>query len=165
MLPSNNELRREKTVGGMGLYVVKNKLPLLYSTNIMITDELKYTEAHEWIYLYKNHIARIGFTDYAQKRFGKIIFVDLPEIDTEHEQFDPYVVVESENMVSEVDSPLSGRIVAVNEEIDEDPSIINHDPYGDGWVIEMELSHDSELDSLMDQEAYEQFLKREASGE
>ena len=100
----------------------------------MYQEELKYTKTHEWVKMYKNHIARVGVTDHAQSRFGKVLFVELPEVDGEHEQFDSFVVIEAEKMLSEVYAPLSGKIVAVNEELDEDPTLINHDPYGDGWL-------------------------------
>ena len=126
----------------------------------MYQEDLKYTKTHEWVKLYKNNKARVGVTDYAQQRFGKVLFVELPEIDGEYEQFDSFAVIEADNMLSEVYAPLSGKVTAVNEELDEDPSIINHDPYGDGWILELELMHRDEVESLMDYEEYQQFLDR-----
>lgn len=125
----------------------------------MYQDELKYTKTHEWVLLAKNGIARVGVTDFAQDRFGKVLFVELPEIESEHEQFDSFVVIEAEQMLSEVYSPLSGRVVNINEEIEEDPTIINHDPYGDGWILEIEIAHEEEIDELMNYEDYQKFLK------
>jgi len=125
----------------------------------MYQEDLKYTKTHEWVKIYKNNKARVGVTDFAQQRFGKVLFVELPEIDGEHEQFDSFVVIEAENMLSEVYAPLSGKVINVNEELDEDPTIINHDPYGDGWIIELEISHRDEIDSLMDYEEYQKYLE------
>ncbi|MEI6125624.1 MAG: glycine cleavage system protein GcvH [Pseudomonadota bacterium] len=125
----------------------------------MYQEDLKYTKTHEWVKLYKSTKARIGVTDHAQQRFGKVLFVELPELDGEHEQFDAFVVVEAENSLSEVYAPLSGKVIVVNEELDEDPTVINHDPYGDGWILEMEISHIDEVESLMDYEEYQRFLE------
>lgn len=124
----------------------------------MFQEDYKYTKTHEWVQLYKNHIARVGVTDHAQNRFGKVLFVELPEVGGEHEQFDAFVVIEAEGMLSEVYTPVSGKIVEVNEELDDDPTLINHDPCGDGWLAELEISHLDELDHLMDYEQYQQFL-------
>lgn len=124
----------------------------------MDQDELKYTKTHEWARILKNNIARIGITDFAQERLGKVLFVELPETDIEHEQFDSIAVIEADAMLSELYTPLSGRIVAVNEEIEEDPTIINHDPYGDGWIMEIEISSEQEVDDLLDYSQYQQFL-------
>jgi glycine cleavage system H protein len=131
----------------------------------MYQDELKYTKTHEWVQLYKDNIARIGVTDYAQDRFGMVLFVELPEIESEHEQFDPIVVIEAEKMLSEVFSPLSGRIIKLNEELDEDPTIINHDPYGDGWILEVELAHENEIEGLMDYDMYQKYLEEGGNDE
>lgn len=124
----------------------------------MYQEDLKYTKTHEWVKLYKNHIARVGVTEHAQSQFGKVLFVELPEIDGEHEQFDAFVVIEAEKMLSEVYAPLSGKIVEVNEELDEDPTLINHDPYGDGWLVEFDISHLDEMKNLMDYDEYQHFL-------
>ena len=129
----------------------------------MYQDDLKYTKTHEWVKLYKNQVARIGITDYAQKKFGDVHFVDLPEIGSDHEQFDSFVLIEGENMLSEIDLPLGGRIRDINEDIDEDPSIINHDPYGDGWIVEIEVSHEEEIEDLMDYEEYQKYINQNPS--
>ncbi len=125
----------------------------------MYLDDLKFTKTHEWVHLNKNNIGRIGITDHAQQRLGKILFVELPEMDRELEQFDAFFVVESESVLSEIYAPISGRVVTINEELDDDPTIINHDPYGDGWIVEVELSHESEIDDLMSYAEYGQFLE------
>ncbi|MCX8044873.1 MAG: glycine cleavage system protein GcvH [Desulfobacterota bacterium] len=123
---------------------------------------MKYTKTHEWVKIFKNGRARVGVTDYAQRRFGKVLFVELPEIDNEYEQFDSCAVIEADNTLSEVYAPLSGRVIAVNEELEEDPTIINHDPYGDGWMLELELLHRDEIESLMDYDEYKRYLEQEA---
>jgi glycine cleavage system H protein len=125
----------------------------------MYRDDLKYTKTHEWVLLYKNNIARVGVTDFAQQYFGNVLFVELPELDGEHEQFDSLVIIEAENMLSEVYSPLSGKVITINEEIDHDPTIINHDPYDEGWILELEIMNDNEIESLMDYDEYQEFLE------
>jgi glycine cleavage system H protein len=125
----------------------------------MILDHLKYTKTHEWVKLNRNHTARIGVTEFGQKRFDRILFVQLPEMDNEVEQFDSFCVIESEKVVSEIYSPLSGKVVAVNEELEDDPSLMQHDPYGDGWMIELETVNEDEAKNLMDSEEYEEFIK------
>ena len=125
----------------------------------MYQEELRYTKTHEWVLLYKNNIARVGVTDHAQEHLGNVLFVELPEIDGEHEQFDSFIVIEAENMLSEIYAPLSGKIINVNENIDEDPSIINHDPYGDGWLLELEILQENEMEELMDFDEYQEFLE------
>jgi glycine cleavage system H protein len=125
----------------------------------MYQDELKYTKTHEWVQISKKNIARIGVTDHAQESFGKVLFVELPEVDDEHEQFDSIAVIEAENMLSELYSPVSGRIINVNEELEEDPTVINHDPLGDGWILEIEMTNEEELAELMDYDQYRKYLK------
>ena len=128
----------------------------------MYQEDLKYTKTHEWVKMYKNHIARVGVTDHAQGRFGKVLFVELPEVDGEHEQFDSFVVIEAEGMLSEVYAPVSGKIVEVNEELDEDPTLINHDPYGDGWLVKVRpMNLDAERGHLVTGlEAVEEYRER-----
>jgi len=131
----------------------------------MYQDDLKYTKTHEWIRIFKNRIARVGVTDHAQQRLGKVLFVELPEVDSEHEQFDSFVVIEAEDMVSEVYAPISGKIIRVNEELDEDPTIINHDPLEDGWILEIDIANEDEVSGLMDHEAYQRYLEEGGTDE
>ena len=125
----------------------------------MYQGDFKYTKTHEWVHLFKNHIARIGVTEHAQKQFGSVVYVDLPELDSEYEQFDSFIVIETENTLAEVISPLSGKVYKINEELDVDPAIINHDPCGDGWILELEITHENEIESLMDYDSYQKFLE------
>ena len=120
----------------------------------MYPEELLYTKSNVWVKINSNDTARIGITDFAQQKLGKILFVDLPDIDTEHDQFDSFIIIESDDVMKEVYAPLSGKVISVNEEIDDDPSIINHEPYEDGWLVEIELSHDEEIKELIDYAEY-----------
>ncbi len=131
----------------------------------MIPEHLKYTKTHEWVQINRNNTARVGVTGYGQKRFDRILFVQLPEVDGELEQFDSFGVVESEKAVAEIYSPLGGRIASVNEEIEEDPSLILHDPYGDGWMIELEHISEDEAKNLLDSAEYEAYINSGGSEE
>lgn len=124
-----------------------------------IPTHLKYTESHEWVDADENGNARIGITDHAQEALGDLVFVELPAVGDEISQGDPCAVVESVKAASDIYTPVSGRIIAVNEDLDADPAIINSDPYDDGWLFEMELIDSEELEGLKDAEAYEESLE------
>jgi len=123
-----------------------------------IPTHLQYTESHEWISVDEDGIATIGITDHAQEALGDLVFVELPEVEDEVSQGDPCAVVESVKAASDLYAPVSGRVVAINEELDADPAIINSDPYDDGWLFKVELNDSSELDDLKDSEAYAEML-------
>jgi glycine cleavage system H protein len=131
----------------------------------MILDHLKYTKTHEWVKINRNHPARIGITEYGHMRFNRILFVQLPEVENELEQFDSFGVIESEKVVFEIYSPLSGKVVTVNEELEDDPSLMQNDPYGDGWMIELETVNEDEAKNLMDSEEYEEYIKEGGADE
>ena len=124
-----------------------------------IPSHLKYTESHEWVDADEHGNARIGISDHAQAALGDLVFVELPVVGDEISQGDPCAVVESVKAASDIYTPVSGRILAVNEELDADPAIINSDPYGDGWLFELELIDVEELEGLKDAEAYEETLE------
>jgi glycine cleavage system H protein len=124
----------------------------------MYQEELLYTKSNVWVKINSNDIARIGITDFAQKKLDKVLFVDLPDIDTEHDQFDSFIIIESDDVMKEVCAPLSGKVISVNEEIDDDPSIINHEPYEDGWLIEIEVSNEEEISRLMGYDEYMELM-------
>jgi len=124
-----------------------------------IPSHLKYTESHEWVDADEHGNARIGISDHAQAELGDLVFVELPVVGDEITQGDPCAVVESVKAASDIYTPVSGRVLAINEELDIDPAIINADPYGDGWLFELELIDDEELESLKDAEAYEESLE------
>ena len=126
-----------------------------------IPSDLKYSREHEWIRM-ENSLATIGITDYAQEELGDIVNVELPEEGDEIHKEEAFGAVESVKASSEVFSPLSGKIVEVNEPLMDAPEMINEDPYDEGWMIKIELSDSTELDDLLDAEGYEQYMKEES---
>jgi glycine cleavage system H protein len=124
-----------------------------------IPTHLKYTESHEWIMVNEEGIATIGISDHAQEALGDLVFVELPAVDDEVSQGDPCAVVESVKAASDLYAPVSGKVVAINEALDEDPAVINTDPYDDGWLFRIELSDSAELDGLKDADTYAQMLE------
>jgi glycine cleavage system H protein len=126
----------------------------------MEPEELKYHKEHTWIKVSGKH-ATIGITDYAQDSLGDIVYVDLPEIDTEVESNTEIGEIESTKATSSIISPLSGQIIAANEELSESPEIINEDPYNKGWLATIKMSDTSELDELMDASEYTKYIEEE----
>ncbi len=124
-----------------------------------IPSHLKYTESHEWVDADEHGNARVGLSDHAQAALGDLVFVELPVVGDEISQGDPCAIVESVKAASDIYTPVSGRIVAINEDLDADPAIINSDPYGDGWLFELELIDTEELEGLKDAESYEESLE------
>ena len=124
-----------------------------------IPSHLQYTESHEWVSIDDDGNARIGITDHAQEALGDLVYVELPAVGDEISQGDPCAVVESVKAASDIFTPLSGRIIAVNEDLAADAAIINSDPYNDGWLFELELIDSEELEGLKDAEAYEESLE------
>jgi glycine cleavage system H protein len=124
-----------------------------------IPKELLYTEEHEWVLVDDtNNIATIGITDYAQGELGDIVFVELPSVNDEVKQMEPFGTIEAVKAVSDLFSPVSGVIVEVNTLLQEQPETINHDPYDKGWMIKVQMSNPSELDELMDAEDYKKHI-------
>ncbi len=123
-----------------------------------VRDGLKYTKDHEWIKI-KDDIAVIGITDHAQAELTDIVFVELPEMGKEVKKGEELCVVESVKSVSEIYAPLSGKIVKVNSKLDDSPEIINENPYDDGWLVELEITDKSEVDSLIDAETYKKTIE------
>ena len=119
---------------------------------------LKYTEDHEWIKI-EGDIATVGITLHAQDALGDVVFVELPEVGSSHEQKDAIGVVESVKAAADVYMPVSGEITEVNESLQDDPSVINSDPLNAGWFFKIKLSDASQLDALLDQTAYDELLK------
>ena len=122
-----------------------------------IPPDLKYTKEHEWIKIDGN-IATIGITDWAQGELGDIVFVELSDIDSSVEQMGTFGTIEAVKAVSELYSPVAGKVVEVNAALDDDPMVINRDAYGDGWMIKIELSDKTQLDNLMDSNAYQNLV-------
>lgn len=124
-----------------------------------IPEELKYTESHEWVSLEADGSARIGITDHAQEALGDLVFVELPAVGDNIDQGDACAVVESVKAASDIYSPLTGEVLAVNDALEDDPGIVNADPYGDGWLYSVSLADAGELENLMDAEAYAESLE------
>ena len=126
----------------------------------MNPDDIKYHREHAWVRV-EGKRATIGITDYAQQQMGDIVYVDLPETDTEVDADSELSEIESTKATSPVISPVSGTVVEVNEDLADSPEIINEDPYGNGWLVTLELNDPSELNDLMSKLEYEKFLKEE----
>ena len=122
-----------------------------------VRDDLKYTDTHEWLKL-KGDTAIIGITDHAQTELTDIVFVELPEVGKEIKKGEELCVVESVKSVSEIYSPVSGKIVNVNEKLEDAPETVNEKPYDDGWLVELALKDKSEIDVLIDAESYKKSL-------
>jgi glycine cleavage system H protein len=126
---------------------------------IRIPKELKYTQTHEWLRLEDDGTYVIGITEHAQSQLGELVFVDLPDVGTRVHSSDEVCVVESVKTASDVYSPLSGLIIAVNEDLEESPSLVNSDPYHDGWLYRIQPSDEEELTELLDSDAYSDSLE------
>ncbi len=122
--------------------------------------DLKYTKEHEWVKVEKNQ-AIIGITDYAQDSLGEVVYVELPQEGNQVTKSEPFGVVESVKAVSDLYSPLSGSITEVNDAILDTPETINEDPYGDAWLIKVELSNKDEIGELMSADEYVKFIEEE----
>lgn len=124
----------------------------------MYPEEYHYTKDHEWIKV-ENDEAVVGITDFAQKQLGDVVYVELPEAGTAFEFHQSLGVIESVKAVSDIYSPVSGDVVAVNEELDGSPEMVNEDPHGKGWIVRLKLKDESELEKLMSATEYEKFLE------
>ncbi len=122
-----------------------------------IPNDLKYTEEHEWVAV-DGDIATIGITDYAQGELGDLVFVELPEVGADVEQSSAFGTVEAVKAVSDLFAPISGSVTEINETLADDPEVVNKDPYGDGWMIKVKISDNSQLDDLLDAEAYKELI-------
>ncbi len=123
-------------------------------------DNLKYTKEHEWVRVDGN-IAVVGITDYAQEQLGDIVYVELPKEGEEVEKEEPFGVVESVKAVSDVYSPVTGKVVELNDMLTESPETLNEDCYEEGWLIKVEIKSKKELDDLMSPVEYLAFVKEE----
>ena len=121
-------------------------------------EDVRYAESHEWVNA-AGETAKIGITDYAQDQLGDIVFVELPDVGESFEKGSEFGTVESVKAVSELYMPVSGEIVAINEGLEDAPELINNTPFSDGWMIEVKLEDSSEVDNLMDKDAYLSTLK------
>ena len=116
-------------------------------------DDLRYSKEHEWVRVEGTH-GTIGITSFASDELGDIVFVELPEVGSSVAQFATFGVVESVKAVSDLYSPVSGSVTEVNDGLRDAPELLNSDPFGEGWIARIELSDPTELDALMDADAY-----------
>lgn len=121
-------------------------------------SDIRYSEEHEWIRM-EGDIGTVGISDYAQGALGDVVFVEMPEVGTSLDQNAEVGVIESVKAASEIYTPVSGEVIAINDAVDGDPSLVNTDPLGEGWLFQIKLSNADELDGLANQEAYDKFLE------
>ena len=124
---------------------------------MIIPEELFYTKEHEWAKI-EDNIAIVGITDFAQSQLGDIIFIEFPNIGDEFKKEDVFGEIEAVKTVSELYIPLSGKITEINLELEDSPEKVNSDPYGDGWIIKVELSRMHEKSNLMKPSAYKEII-------
>ncbi len=121
-------------------------------------SDLRFTQDHEWVRV-EGDVGVIGISDHAQEQLGDIVFIDLPEVGKELSKGDEAAVVESVKAASELYAPVSGEIVEFNESLSDDPAQVNSDPLGGGWIFKIRFSNPSELDGMMDEAAYGNYLE------
>jgi glycine cleavage system H protein len=119
-----------------------------------VPDDRKYTAEHEWVHLGGGSTVRIGITDYAQASLGDVVFVSLPEVGASMKPGDAFGEVESTKSVSDLYAPVGGIVTSRNDALLDSPELVNSDPYGAGWIIEVELSDSTQVDDLLDAAAY-----------
>ena len=120
-------------------------------------ENLKYTSQHEWI-LVNGSSAKIGITDFAQGELGDVVFVELPPIGKQVQQGESVGTIEAVKTVAELYSPVTGEVIRVNEKIKDSPEIVNKDPYGEGWMVQLRIANVKELDGLLTVEAYKKLV-------
>ncbi|WP_182612402.1 MULTISPECIES: glycine cleavage system protein GcvH [unclassified Dietzia] len=116
-----------------------------------IPDQLRYTDEHEWVERVSDTRVRIGITEYAQSKLGDIVFVQLPDVGGETESGEPFGEVESPKSVSDLYAPLSGKVVEVNTALETSPELVNSDPYGEGWIVVLEIPDVDDLEAQLEQ--------------
>jgi len=122
-----------------------------------VRDNLLYTESHEWV-LKKDGVVRIGITDYAQEHLTDVVYVELPKVGDRFSKGDEIATVESVKSVSEIYAPVTGEVVEVKGKLDDEPELINNSPYDDGWLAEIRMDNESELEKLLTPSDYEKKL-------
>ena len=127
-------------------------------------EGLKYSKEHEWV-LVEGKIAIVGITEYAQEELGDIVYVELPEVGEKVVKDDPFGVVESVKAVSDIYAPINGTVVEVNDALPDSPETINEDPYGDGWMIKVEMTDSDDLKDLMNADDYAEYVEQQKEEE
>ena len=123
-----------------------------------IPADLRYTEEHEYVRTEAGGVVIIGITDYAQGELGDVVYVDLPDVGTSLARMDVFGTIEAVKAVSELFSPLAGEVIEINDALDRDPSLVNKDPYDDGWMIKMQIQSEGELNDLLPASDYAQHI-------
>ena len=123
-------------------------------------EGLKYSKEHEWV-LVEDGVAIIGITEFAQGELGDIVFVELPDVGEKISKDDPFGSLESVKAVSDIFAPISGAVVEINDDLKENPEAINEDPYGDGWMIKVQMTDMDELKDLMSSDDYAEFIEQQ----
>jgi glycine cleavage system H protein len=123
-----------------------------------LPQDLRYTKDHEWIKVHDDGTATVGITDYAQESLGDITFVEFPEPGAGFAAGDTFGVVESVKAASDLFMPVGGEVIEANEKVDDDPSLVNSDPYGAGWLLKITLRESGQLDGLLDAKAYAEII-------
>lgn len=118
-----------------------------------LPEDLKYTKDHEWVKI-EGETATVGITDFAQSELGDVVYVEVETVDEELDKDEVFGTVEAVKTVSDLFLPVSGKVIAFNEDLEDEPEKVNEDPYGEGWMIKFEISDESELDQLLDADAY-----------
>ena len=123
-----------------------------------VPTELRYTKTHEWVRLDKNGVATIGITDFAQEQLGDLTYVELPGVGDNVEAQSEVAVVESVKAAADIYAPVAGTIAEVNKKLEDQPELINSDPFGEGWIYKLRPDDASEIDMLLDADAYEDMI-------
>ena len=127
-------------------------------------EDLRYTREHEWARDEGGGRVRVGITDFAQDALGDVVYVDVPEVGTEVRAGSPFGEVESTKSVSDVYSPVTGTVIERNAQLEERPELVNESPYGDGWIVAIDVQGDSDMDALLDADGYRAFVEAPAQG-
>jgi len=126
---------------------------------VNVPEEFKYTKEHEWLKV-EEGLATIGITDYAQSELGDIVFVELPQVGDAVSQGEPFGTIEAVKTVADLFSPVSGEVSELNPKIEEDPAVMNKDPYGEGWMMKIKMSEASQADSLLSPTDYRALIEK-----
>lgn len=127
-------------------------------------EDLKYTKEHEWL-LVEGTTATVGITDYAQDRLGDVVYVEMPAVGDKVSKEDAFGVIESVKAVSDIYAPVTGKVLEVNDDLPDNPNMINEDPYGDGWLIKVDMADEEELKDLMTAAEYQEYIAEEEEPE
>ena len=122
-----------------------------------IPNDLKYTKEHEWVRI-DGDIITVGITDHAQSELGDIIFIEFPELNQLISKDEPFGTIEAVKTVADLFGPVTGKVLEINEALEDNPDLVNSDVYGEGWIVKITCTNDSELDDLLDSEEYKEMI-------